>query len=328
MMKDFKLYKGLSVLACCLLLGISTIPAMAQSSESSENPGYQFWYATFDARSMSMANATSADPLNPNKLYSNPGLLPFNPQKTALGFHSSYNSTYNVLVENITSTAFSGKDKKMVIGATMLTNSNKTIPSQPATQLSFTQFNLDVAYGQMLTSSLSMGVKVNVDYGKTEAGSAYTTNASVGAIYAPSTIVSYGLVYRGTGYRTEWLGSGLSYIGSAQGPTQISATKLPHRLEIGTTLRLPSMAEYPDFAISLSNEKLFGEPGLVYRGGLEIYFWDKFVMRGGYFYSSFVQGGRVGAGFVLEPLKINYAFANNTLDQNGRNHLLSITLDF
>lgn len=326
-MINFQKYTGFFVAVFCLVLVVFTTRSSAQTPSLPDTTEFHFWYATFDARSMAMANATIADPLTSNGLYSNPAILPFNSNLPGIVLHSGYNGQRNIFTENLTASLINRDDKKLLIGTTLLHNGPTDIGQINDQQLVFTQFNFDMAYGQMLTPSISMGFKLNVDFGRTESASSITSNTSVGMIYSPSPIVSYGLVYKGTGYQNEWLGSGLSFYRTGQQTTQITTTELPQRLEMGATLRFPSLAEHPDFVLSFSNEKLFGEPGLIYRGGIEIFLLDELALQGGYFHSSFVRGGRFGLGLLFDPMKINYAYTNNNLDLNGRTHLLSISLN-
>lgn len=321
-----KLYTGFIFLICCLFGSAFPNQTAAQNPAIPDTTEFHFWYASFDARSMALANATIADPLTSSGLYSNPAILPFNTELPRLAFHSVYNSQRNIFTENLSSPIVNQNDKKLLVGATFLHNGPDDIPLSESRQLLFTQINFDLAYGQMLTSSLSMGFKLNVDYGNTESTSSITSNTSLGFIYSPSPMISYGIVYKGTGYQNKWLGSGLLYYRTGQEATQISTVELPQRLEIGASLRFPSLAEHPDFVLSFSNEKLFGEPGLVYRGGIEIYVLDQLSLLGGYFHSSFVSGGRAGLGLHFDSMKINYAYTPNNLDLSGRSHLLSISL--
>jgi opacity protein-like surface antigen len=276
---------------------------------------------------MALANATIADPMSSSGLYSNPALLPLGTNMPTLSVHSGYNSPQNLLTENLTVSFSDNEDQKLLLGATLIHNSSAHISLNNTRQLRFTQFNIDLSYVQKLAPSFSVGLKLNTNYGSTVSANSYTYNTSLGVIYAPSSMVSYGLVYKGTRFQNEWLGSGLLYFKTDEGQTQISTVELPQRLEIGTTLRFPSLAETPDFVLSFSNEKLFGKSGLVYRGGIEIFPFKKVSLQGGYFYSAFVKGGRLGFGLHFDPLKINYAFTNNNLDQSGKTHLLSVFLD-
>lgn len=324
MRKNYR-YKALFLIAGFFVVCISQ--SSAQTTPLPDTTEFQFWYSNIDARSMALANATIADPLSSNGLYSNPALLPLGTDMPTFSVHSGYNTSQNLISENLTASFSDSEDKKLLLGATLIHNRPADASLNNNRQLRFTQFNIDLAYGQMLTPSLSAGIKLNTNYGNTNTTNSFTYNTSLGVIYAPSSIISYGLVYKGTGFQNEWLGAGLLYSKTGEGQTQVSTAELPQRLEIGTTLRFPSLAEQPDFVLSFSNEKLFGKSGLVYRGGIEIYPFQKISLQGGYFHSTFVKGGRLGIGLHFDILKINYAFTNNNLDQSGRTHLLSVFLD-
>lgn len=316
-------------LAACLCLSFTIIAhkSSAQTATNSDTTNFHFWYSSLDARAVSLAGATMADPLTSNGLYSNPGILPFNNNRPQLSLHTVYNSQHNILTENATASLLKNKDKHLLLGATLLHNGPDKISIANGDQLSFTQLNLALAYGQMITSSLSVGGRIKMDYGHSWSGDKFASDASLGFIYSPSSKISYGLVYKGTGFQNAWLGSGLSFFKTGAQHTQITTTQLPQRLELGATLRFPSLAKHPDFVLSLSNEKMFGKRGLVYKGGLEVYLLDNLTIRGGYFHSPFVEGGRLGLGLLLNSFKIDYAYSYNNLDLNGSSHLLSITVN-
>lgn len=322
---------GISVVACLFL---NMIPLAGSAQERPVLPGnsgaaYYFWYSGFDARSTALADATVADPLTISGIYSNPASIIFNSRHPRLAVHSLYNSSRNIFVENITSSVSLARDKKIALGVTIHHRGFMKSYFMPDNQLTFAQYDFNLAYAQALTPTLSMGINIKSMYGEAETNSAWTNNASLGLFYAPSASVSYGVVYRGTGYQNKELGSGMYFHqAGADGNTTVFLTELPHRLEVGTTLRFPYLDTYPDFVLSFSSEKLFEESGFIYRGGIEIYILKTIILRGGYFHSSPVEGMRFGGGLLFNSVTLNYSYAVNNLDQSGESHQLTISMRF
>lgn len=319
-----------TLLICFLLAFGLPFQAGAQILAGNDTTEFKFWYSAPDARSMAMANATIADPLSNNGVYSNPGLLTFRSGSPDLSIHSTYYFRNNIFVENLASSIISRKNDKLFIGTTLIHNGSRTTAYRIKNRgLTFTQFNIDLAYARKLTQSFSIGLNVNTNYGTTDSDNSITVNSSLGILYVPTSMISYGLVFKGTGYQNDWLGSALSYYRSgAYDITYLRTTKKPQRLELGITLRFPALQKNPDFALSFSNEKLFGKSGLVYRSGLEVFLSEHLQIRGGYFHSPFSKGARMGIRIVGDLAQLDYAYSHNNLDLNGGSHLMSVTVDF
>lgn len=314
------------LMAACMFFALITTISKGQIP-AQDSTGFHFWYSGFDARSMALANTTVADRLNNNSLYANPATMLFHSRLSMLAAHSMYNSNHNILIENFTAFFSEGQNSRFAIGGTIFHQGFSGLQTA-GNRFSFNHYEFDVAYAGRLSSTLSFGVKWNSTVGSTAGDDAWTNNARLGFLYAPSPMVSYGIVYKGTGYQNNWLGSGLSYYRTnADDETQIAVMELPQRLEVGATLNFQSLGKYPDFVLSFANEKLFGEPGLIYRGALEIYVQDLITLRGGYFHTPQVQGPRVGIGLLFDPVTLNYSYAENNADQTGRSHQLSITVN-
>jgi hypothetical protein len=110
--------------------------------------------------------------------------------------------------------------------------------------------------------------------------------------------------------------------------TQLELKRLPHRLEIATTFRFPTMARQPDFKLTLANEKVFGESGLIYKAGLEVYPHEVLALRGGYSLSSFTSGGRIGIGLFFGSVTLDYSLSEPITRPYGFSHQLSISMSF
>jgi hypothetical protein len=295
---------------------------------STDTTEYRFWYSGFNARSSAMADANVAEPSDLHGLYSNPATLAFSDHGPNLTNNSLYNAAREVLLENITASLSHTKNYRLVGGITFHSTlmNNRALPS--LNRMQFSQLDLSLGYAWLLSPSLSAGIAVNSLFGKTPNSRIWTYNASFGLLYAPSSQISYGIVYKGAGMHNGWLGSEPVYRFGNSGETTVYSMQAPHRLELGMSLRFPSLDRSPDFILSFANEKIFGVAGLLYKGGIEIYVQDFMALRGGYFWSPFSSGTRTGVGFFFDGVTLDYAFAPTSFDLNGRTHQLSLSFNF
>lgn len=316
------------LIGCALVLLFAGTPLRAQTG-TADSSAWHFWYFRPDARSSSLAGATVSDPLNRVGVYANPAQIAMRTFATGFSVNTSYLRAASVAAENVTVPLFTESGGTMMAGATFHHPVESSTGYTWSNRPNFRQIRFDLAYAQIILPRLSVGLGIQGSYGSTDAGGRWTGNATLGFYYSATSMLSYGLVYRGTGYRNDWLGSGLVYYRNpTDSETRIVTVPVPHRLELGATLRFPAVSEHPEFILSFSNEKLFGQQGLVYRGGLEFFLSRSLILRGGYFYSNPVQGARLGGGLLLDPVEIDYSFTFSTLDRTGSVHQLSLQLAF
>lgn len=320
-------------LGCLVLLVICSQNADAQFT--SDSLGFHLMDSVLGARSSSLANTQVSDSYSLEGIYSNPASFLFSETNTKVLVNSFYSPYYNVVAQNITGVIKRNDRHYFALGGSLKHTGPEIDPfPKPTRFLNFTQIGLSLNYATMISSTFSMGLGLNSVYGITDDVSDWAIRSRIGLFYAPSPSVSYGVSYSGFGSsRYTNLGGGLLYsyqeneTGEGNGTTLL-IERAPHRLEIGTTFRFPTLSNQPNFKLSFANEKIFGEPGLIYKGGLEIYPFDLIALRGGYFYSPYAQGGRAGIGLLLSGVTIDYAFANSLIGINGNAHLISISLNF
>jgi hypothetical protein len=113
----------------------------------------------------------------------------------------------------------------------------------------------------------------------------------VGILYYPSESFSYGAVLHGVGH-------GITYTPDPAG-TMLGLYNLPGSVDLGLTMRYPTIFRPMSFTMSLSDEKVFGEFGILYRGGLEVIFQKFLVTRIGYLFDSGARVGQVTFGLGL-----------------------------
>lgn len=309
-----------------ILIFMSSIATEAQETEPEL---FHFWYQSVDARSSSLAGANIVDPASKFGAFQNPAAGVFNTSETLVSLASSYNNTNNIHIQTLATSFDAGSLDRILLGISYLGTGFSGLSSSNSDQLSFKQLNLDLAYSRSLTRSLGLGLEINSMFGSAGSDKDFTSNAGIGLVYAPTSMLSYGIKYSGSIIENNTFGSGLAYFFSAsENKTVLVKENQPQSLEIGTMLYFPSFAKNQVFTLSFANQKLFGESGMIYKSGLEIFFDDTIILRGGYFYSLNVQGGRFGFGFNVGSLSFNYAFIHNNLDQNGQSQQVSLSINF
>lgn len=296
---------------------------------TADSLGFHFNSSYLGARSIALADAQMADAAGINGMYSNPATVLFARSRSQLTGNSLYNPAYNVMIQNLTTSLVSSDNTFLGLGVGMQHQGYSPLASTSSPYLLFNQYDLSVAYAGKLHPTVSIGTRIDVSYGKTGDSESFASTAALGFIYTPSSSVSYGIVYKGTGYTNKEIGSGLYYRTDNDGTTTLSRHELPHRLELGAALRFPSQINESTFVLTFANEKVFGEPGLIYRGGLEVFITQALSLRGGYFYSSpKANGVRMGMGIDFFPISLSYSYAPDNPELIGQFHQLGISVNF
>lgn len=307
----------------------------AQLSSDSTGTGAYFSHLNYGARNVALANTQVSDAYSLEGIYTNPAAFLFSENRTGFSTNFSYNHFHNVASENLNAVLVRNNRQFLAFGTSFHHNSPAGFtPMRPKAPVYFSQIGTSVFYAKMLTQTLSIGGGLNGVYGYTEKDWNWGITSNVGLFYAPSSSVSYGLAYSGVGGGFENLGARLRYSTVEESPgegEEISSTALlidrvPHRLELGATFRFPSMSKHPDFKISFANEKIFNEPGLIYKVGLEIFPEQLFAIRGGYILSPYMNGLRLGLGLLVGNMAVDYSFAEKTIGVEGYSHQLSISI--
>lgn len=315
-----------------LLAGLAVVllaltPQRSAAQAAGDTLTYQFWYASPDVRGTGLGDATMADPRNLLGLYVNPALIALNNRRTGLAFSYDYLYESNAAAANLTVALALPYDQALMIGGSAHYPLESRLEGS-ASEDRLTQYTLSAAYALALREDLSLGLSGRLVQGVSNEHTEYVVNGSAGIYYKPEPVVSYGLVYRGTVHRDDHLGSKLLYRRIGDGDWELLTAKAPQRLEVGATLRFPALSDTPQFVLSLATEKLFGEDGLVYRGGLELFLSDFMAIRGGYFHGEQADGLRLGAGLILGSVHLDYAYSAESLDRLGAYHQLGMQIHF
>lgn len=183
------------------------------------------------------------------------------------------------------------------------------------------RYGLNFSSARLLTSTLSFGARVAVQHGQTEDSRLWTGSTVFGLLYSPSPEISYAIVYSG-------IGLGMEHSYDLQGPPKLvfSKVSLPSTLHLGLAMRYPSSRTDRVVTVSLANEKIFGSPGIVYKGAIEVNATRYAALRAGYVAAPSMASPRYGVGFFLNRFQIDYAYATGEGVQRFHQLTLSILL--
>ncbi len=334
-MKRFiKPYKSILILSMILASTLIWTDNEAMGQIVQDTTGFHLNSEMIGARTVALANNSVSDAQSIASIYTNPAGFLFSESQASLAANVYYNHRYNVSIENIISVPVRTDRYMFALGAAIQhPGPGSYLESPQPSHVSFNQYDFSVFHAVKLSSTFSAGAGITASYGHTDEQSEWAVITNAGFFYAPSTSLSYGLSYSGVASELITNGGVLHYYPLLDNTGQASSTllvreKAPHRLELGATFRFPSMSRTPDFKLSLSNEKVFGRPGLIYKAGLEYYPVQTLAIRGGYFIGPENNGGRLGLGLFFGNVVVDYAFAESFTDVRGFSHLISVSFGF
>ena len=179
------------------------------------------------------------------------------------------------------------------------------------------QYGYDIAYGREIIPTLSIGAGIGVRYGRSDVSSLLAVSSTTGIIYSPAPEISYGAMFTG-------LGNGIVYASDLK-TTSLSTARLPRKLLAGLTLRFPGTLQRTIFTISAANEKIFGEDGIRYMGGIELYPVRFLTLRTGYLYTNAFAAATFGLGIQLGGMHLDYSISPSRVTDQATSVTCAVT---
>ncbi|MBI1806201.1 MAG: hypothetical protein HYR76_04010 [Ignavibacteria bacterium] len=283
-------YRAWFSLLCTLMLWI---PIRSQTiSLYSSRP------VNVGARAAGFAEAYVTDAYDANSMYWNPAALVYL-QRSSIVMNHSQERIINTMNENIAVPFQIRRGEAVAIGLTV--NHVGYIESSPNFDFHVIQYGYDIVYSREVVPTVSVGAGLGVRYAKSTTASLWGVSSSMGVFYSPSQEISYGAVLSG-------IGSGILYA-SDRTTTSLSSENLPRSLQAGATLRFPPTFSQTFFTISVANEKVFGQDGIRYKGGMELFLFKVLALRGGYIVEPGLGSARFGFGIRTERFQLDYAIS-------------------
>lgn len=184
------------------------------------------------------------------------------------------------------------------------------------------QYQLENAVSFKFSRVFSTGILQTLAYTDTKTGQYWTYSAKSGLFYNPVGSLSYAAVISG-------IGRGAQYGFTEDSTAVLGSYNIPVKFEIGASFSFPEDTDDPDFILSLSNEKRFGEEGVWYKGGMEIKFLKHLFVRSGIQFQPELDYymPRFGIGFKSNLISFDYGLAPGTQSKiDGRYHQLGLTI--
>lgn len=297
--------------------------AMAQISSQADNEG-TLRIQKFDARSLSLGNATLADAFGNTTIGINPALSGLLNNGREIHVNSYHNWDTNLMQHDITLPLVILDQHHFTtrVGATIMGfDSINYLGSSQLVEPNVEQYFAEVAYAYAFSNVFSMGVLQSVTYTFNDESSFLTYFADFGLVYTPAENISYGVAVRGVGRDSHYI------INEAE-ETILYNRRLGQTLDLGSTFRFTTNNR-TFLTVSLANEKRFGEEGIWYKGGIEYLPIPMISVRTGALFhvgqDLFLP--RFGVGFDTGYFNINYMVAPR--DSRGENfQQLGLTFQF
>jgi hypothetical protein len=281
------------LLACSMLLGQTTVAQRLNL--------YSSRVVNVGARAAGLADAFVTDTYDVTAMYWNPASLAFL-QKSSVVLNHYQESVIHGMNENISFPLQLRKGETVAFG--FVVNHVGYLGANKSLEFRAIQYGYDIAYAKEIIPTFSLGGALNVRYALSSASNILGVTSSVGIFYSPSQEISYGAVLSG-------LGSGISYV-SDRTTTSLSSENLPRSLQAGASMRFPATSNATIFTLSVVNEKVFGQDGIRYKGGVEVYLLKIFALRGGYIFESNLGGSaRFGLGVRSDRFQLDYSISPN-----------------
>jgi len=267
------------------------------------------------ARASGLAESYVADAHDVNSMYWNPASIAYLENISVIVNHFQ-EQVINGMNENVTFPLRIQDNENMAFGLTL--NHVGYIGRSKGDDFKGVQYGYDMAYGREILPTFSMGIGIDVRYARSTSSHLWGISTSIGAFYLPYPEVSYGMVYSG-------MGSGILYTFD-HGMTTFTSENLPQILGAGVELRFPASVNKRFLTISVVNEKVFGEEGLQYKGGVELILYRFFALRCGYVRNLDEEGARYGAGIRAGRLQVDYSISPSKLTDRSSHISIQVVL--
>lgn len=309
-MQTFKLKSGKTLLLSFILI------ATPMHQYTFAQSGYFNSYASLlSARSASLADAGISDPYDVNIMYLNPGALT-NLASTSIVLSHSQEKSINGKTEGVSLPIRISPNDVMAIG--LIVNHTGYTKENIIPEFKIIQYGYNIAYSRQIVPSVSLGTEIGVRYTHSKASSVWSVRSSLGFFYSPSQEISYGVTYNGIGNGVGYTFDGVT--------TLLYSTSPPHSLQAGLSMHFPSDFQERVLTCVISNEKVFGQSGIIYKGGIEYFLFRFFALRAGYKVAETNKNGTFGCGIKTEPVKIDFSISPSK--SSTQTMFISLSLKF
>ncbi|MBI3788509.1 MAG: hypothetical protein HY276_09695, partial [Ignavibacteriales bacterium] len=228
-------------------------------------------YTGVSARATAFADAYISETHDVGVLYWNPAALAFLSRSFVL-MDYKYSPSSKFASYNLAIPFFTGRDQAFAVGFSF--HAQPSMKDTSTSAYFAKEYGVDVASSTIIAYAISLGVRAGVRYGQNADSRAWAGFSSLGLYYEPTPAISYAFVYNGISLGTKHTESDPA--------KEVIVQQLPRSFQIGVSMHYPSSRREHVVTIGLANEKIIGQGGLLYKGGLEIGFFRFLTARVGY----------------------------------------------
>ncbi len=258
------------------------------------------------ARNVALGNANMSEAHDISCMYENPAAIVFLQRPSVLLNHTQGN--YSAMQENLAFPVVYDRSQ-MVAFAAQLFSVGELAKSQAGTRYAI---GYTLTYARKMTSSISLGGSVSFLRGFVpHQSSASAASYTLGFDYIPNPDVSYGLALGG-------LGTTVDFVNGGAGVAAIQSIS-PRVLEGGAEMRFPTESSLrPAYLIlALAAEKIIGQSGVDYKGGIEFLPISFLALRLGYIAGPTVHELRYGIGLREGPFAVDFGIYTKKVDESN-----------
>jgi hypothetical protein len=247
------------------------------------------------ARAAGFADAYVADAHDASIMYWNPAALAYLENTSVLLDHQQEQQIHG-MNENLSVPFQLRRGEAVALGFTV---NHVGYIGNLATDFKAIQYGYDIAYAREIIPTLSVGGGIVVRYAKSSGSNVWGVSSTAGVFYSPSQEISYGIALSGIGSEVFYAFDRTTSI------TSVGTENMPRRLQAGASLRFPPEFSQTVFILSIANEKIFGESGIRYEGGMELLVWKILALRGGYVVDPGFGSARFGFGIHTAKFEVD-----------------------
>ena len=265
-------------------------------------------HSIIGARAAAFADSYVSDHSDVGAMYWNPASLAFVTRATIVANYALervYGSD-NLMTENVVAPIPLDSDWKFAAGFTLSHVGRQGAIGSPLSGMSFHQYSIEAGLAKKLSPAFSLGVLVDGKYGRGSSIALGSATSSFGVFYSPIPGLSYGAVFQGVGWGIEY--------GVVNGNTIPSRVKLDRSFQMGLSVSIPSRPGTEVVNLSLSNQKVLGVDGIVYKGGIEVIAMNFLALRSGYWVGPNTAAAKFGAGIFVGNFRFDYAASLSELE--------------
>lgn len=320
------IYHSLLVLFVCIAMPADVLAQLTDTTGTGSGQRGAPHIYKYDARTTAMGDATVSDPTNLAAININPASMSFIREfHGKIEFNAFHNWNNNLMTGNATIPVYAEFGHRVAAQVGLYHagfNSLNPLGGNPQPQPNLSMYQVDLAYAYAWENMLSVGVFNSTTLSRNSDAQYWTNFTNIGLLYAPTPTLSYGVVFKG-------LGRSVVYDIIDENTTTLGSQNLRESLELGATVKFPVEEEDTNVALSLANEKRFGQNGIWYKIGLEVIAASQVAFRGGFVLhpENRVAAPRLGLGYITDFIELDYAVSFNE-GLYERYHQLGFTIHF